>query len=154
MLVHYKCDNCGADMGFDSDSGTLHCSSCGAKNNIEEMAGDSKSKGKSTYEVEEEDKRFAKESFEQDYEDSSDTDQTTDHSTFQGDEARQYQCNNCGANLITDDQTTATRCSFCGAGIVLETSYPVATLLLKLYHSLLARNKLKMHFVNGAKKVF
>ena len=119
MLVHYKCDNCGADMGFDSDSGTLHCSSCGAKNNIEEMAGDSKSKGKSTYEMEDEDKRFAKESFEHDYEDSSDRDEPTDHSTFQGDEARQYQCNNCGANLITDAQTTATRCSFCGAGVVL-----------------------------------
>ena len=82
MLVHYKCDNCGADMGFDSDSGTLHCSSCGAKNNIEEMAGDSKSKGKSTYEMEDEDKRFAKESFEHDYEDSSDRDEPTDHSTF------------------------------------------------------------------------
>ncbi len=121
MLVHYKCENCGADMGFDSDSGTLHCSSCGAKNSIEDMADDGKSqsKGESTYKIEEEDKKFAQEAFEQDYEDPSDADQPTDYKTFQGDEARQYQCNNCGAILITEAETTATTCNFCGAGVVL-----------------------------------
>jgi len=39
--------------------------------------------------------------------------------TFSQDEAREYQCENCGAVLITDADTTATSCSFCGAGVVL-----------------------------------
>lgn len=35
MLIHYKCPNCGADMRFDSDSGTLLCGSCGRQDEIE-----------------------------------------------------------------------------------------------------------------------
>ena len=40
-------------------------------------------------------------------------------SAFDGDEVNQYQCNNCGAILLTDKDTTATECSFCGAPIIL-----------------------------------
>ena len=35
VLVHYKCPNCGDDMGFNSDSGALSCSSCGRQDDIE-----------------------------------------------------------------------------------------------------------------------
>lgn len=35
------------------------------------------------------------------------------------DEAKEYHCENCGAVVITDKDTTATSCSFCGAGVVL-----------------------------------
>ena len=37
MVVHYKCPNCGDDMGFDSQSGMLSCHSCGKKDNIENI---------------------------------------------------------------------------------------------------------------------
>lgn len=40
-------------------------------------------------------------------------------STFSGDEAKQYHCQNCGAVIMTEVETTATNCSFCGAGVVL-----------------------------------
>lgn len=39
--------------------------------------------------------------------------------TFSEDEAKEYHCNNCGAVILTDADTTATTCSFCGAGVVL-----------------------------------
>ncbi len=39
--------------------------------------------------------------------------------TFSEDEAKQYNCENCGAVIITDADTTATSCSFCGAAVVL-----------------------------------
>lgn len=39
--------------------------------------------------------------------------------TFEDHEAKEYNCENCGAVLITDHDTVATRCSFCGAGVVL-----------------------------------
>ncbi|WP_343208506.1 TFIIB-type zinc ribbon-containing protein [Anaerolentibacter hominis] len=35
-------------------------------------------------------------------------------------DTREYQCNNCGAVLITDKDTTATTCSFCGAPMILN----------------------------------
>ncbi len=38
---------------------------------------------------------------------------------FSDEEAKEYVCNNCGAAVITDADTSATNCSFCGAGVVL-----------------------------------
>lgn len=37
MVIHYKCPDCGADMGFDSESGKLSCDSCGRKDNVEDF---------------------------------------------------------------------------------------------------------------------
>ena len=42
------------------------------------------------------------------------------HPTFSGGEVNEYNCNNCGAVLMTSPQTTATKCSFCGAGVVIS----------------------------------
>ena len=38
---------------------------------------------------------------------------------FAPDEAKEYHCENCGAVLLTEAETTATHCSFCGAAVVL-----------------------------------
>ncbi|GIN56656.1 TFIIB-type zinc ribbon-containing protein [Lederbergia ruris] len=38
MVIQYKCPNCGDDMVFDSDTGTLSCPSCGRKDNIEDFS--------------------------------------------------------------------------------------------------------------------
>jgi len=121
MVVQYKCPNCGADMAFDSTTGMLRCGSCGRTDNIEKMAGGNNSSedGNTSYEMDEEDKKASNSAFEKDYEDASDTDEPSNHSTFAENEVLEYHCNNCGAVLITDAQTTATTCSFCGAGVVL-----------------------------------
>jgi len=37
---------------------------------------------------------------------------------FSEDEAKEYECENCGAIVITDKDTTATSCSICGAAVV------------------------------------
>ena len=119
-VVHYKCPNCGADMAFDTQSGMLRCGSCGRTDHIEEMAGKHSSGGDASYDMDDEDRKAAESGFEYDYSDSSGSDETSRHSTFHGNEANEYHCNNCGAVLITDTQTTATTCSFCGAGVVLS----------------------------------
>lgn len=121
MVIHYKCPNCGSDMAFDSKTGNLRCDSCGRSDNIEKMAGGKElpKDAKVNYEMDEEDIAAANAGFENDYNDASDEDEPASHTTFQGDEATEYNCNNCGAVLITDAQTTATTCSFCGAGVVL-----------------------------------
>lgn len=91
MVIQYKCPDCGADMTFDSKTGKLYCGSCGHSEVIE------------NYEVE--DFKPFEEKFHT--------------SAFEGDEVNQYQCNSCGAILLTDKDTTATTCSFCGAPVVL-----------------------------------
>ncbi len=119
MVVHYKCPKCGADMSFDSKTGNLLCPSCGHTQNIDEMSGGSKSEGTYSYEMNEEDEREAAAGFDREYEDPSMEDEPVHHNSFQESEIREYHCQNCGAILITDAQTTATTCSFCGAGVVI-----------------------------------
>jgi uncharacterized Zn finger protein (UPF0148 family) len=120
--INYKCPNCGGDMAFDSTIGKLHCAYCGRTDNIENMqkGKDIPSDGSVSYHMDEEDIKRANEAFEHNYHDASNTDEPTNHNTFQGHEAVEYHCNNCGAVLITDTQTAATTCSFCGAGVVLS----------------------------------
>lgn len=118
MVIQYKCPNCGADMVFDSSSGMLHCDSCGRNEDIEKMPlpdvpeGDTNEAPKvnlfDTAEIENE----TSYNYEDDYDE-------TLHKTFQDGEAVQFQCNNCGAVILTDPDTTATTCSFCGAAVVL-----------------------------------
>lgn len=119
MVIHYKCPNCGADMAFNAETGMLRCDSCGRTDNIEEMAGEKHkpSDGTYSYEMDEEDEAAARAAFDNDYEEL--PDEPESHNTFEGDEAVEYHCKNCGAVLITDSRTTATTCSFCQAGVVL-----------------------------------
>lgn len=101
MVLHYKCPNCGSDMSFNSNNGMLSCQSCGREDNIENLP------------------ETLRSSLE---ESNSDTQGSPSdiNNTFSEGEASEYNCNNCGAILITDADTTATSCSFCGAGVVLS----------------------------------
>lgn len=118
--IHYKCPGCGADMSFDTGTGMLKCGSCHRTATIEEMAGAKRSGGGDySYQMDEDDKQAAESGFNHDYADSSQNDEPSNHSTFTENEVKEYHCNNCGAVLITESQTTATTCSFCGAGVVL-----------------------------------
>lgn len=92
MVIQYKCPNCGADMAFDAQTGTLSCESCGHHLSVEE------------YPV-------------PDFEE---FEEETTASTFGTEDVSQYQCNNCGAILITEADTSATTCSFCGAAMILS----------------------------------
>lgn len=118
MVIQYKCPNCGADMEYDSTSGMLHCDSCGRNENIDHMPIPDVPEGSTndapTIDIFNPDDIKDEASF--DYEDTYDE---TLHRTFREGDAIQYQCNNCGAVILTDANTTATTCSFCGAAIVL-----------------------------------
>lgn len=38
---------------------------------------------------------------------------------FEAEDAVEYHCQSCGANVLTDPETTATTCSFCGSNVVI-----------------------------------
>lgn len=113
MIVQYKCSNCGSDMLFDTESGKLHCDSCG---NYEEIGSD-----KDFDSVDQADLDYDLNSpptlseINYEYDDS-----VLGHSNVGDDEASEYQCNNCGAVLLTDKDTTATSCTFCNAPMILS----------------------------------
>ena len=93
-VIQYKCPNCGADMVFDANSGKLKCPSCGREDEIT----NSQSGG--------------------------DFRPSQDHGHVQAttnaeDDMVQYQCQNCGAVVVTNSNTSATRCSFCNAPVIL-----------------------------------
>ena len=93
----YNCPCCGAPLSFNGGSSKLECASCGNSFEPEtlDMMGESGSSEKITFEHPEE--------------------------NFQpGDEGMQtYICKNCGAELMTEDTTTATECPYCGSPTVL-----------------------------------
>lgn len=101
MVIQYKCPDCGADMAFDADSGTLHCDSCGRQMSIEQMPKPELQEGEEPI---------------QDFEDFVPNEE---YNTYDDSGAAQYQCQNCGATLITNEDTAATTCSFCGAPVML-----------------------------------
>lgn len=122
MVIQYKCPSCGADMVYDPQSDKLQCQSCGKNTTIDELAG-TKPTGENrtnTYEKSEEDIQLENSGFEYDYEDNTSNHSDPSSHTFGSQDVKEYHCNNCGATLMTDANTSATTCSFCGAGVVLE----------------------------------
>lgn len=109
MVVQYKCPSCGADMAFDSKSGKLICDSCGRQETIDTMH-----KENVTYK----DTNPARGTISNN-ENIFNQSRKNEH-YFKENEATEYHCNNCGASLITDANTSATTCTFCGAGVVLS----------------------------------
>lgn len=102
MVVQYKCPDCGADMSFSSESGLLHCDSCGhdeAIENMDQTANSSDSTIESESDI--------------------NWNSTHTHEKMSEDETKEYICKNCGAIIVTNADTSATTCSFCGAPVVL-----------------------------------
>ena len=93
MPVTYKCPSCGAAMAFDSEKGTLSCEYCGTDLPIEEV-----------------EQTLAQEEYEP----------LGDQVQKGTEDFKVYRCLSCGAEMLTDEDTTAAVCSFCGAPGLME----------------------------------
>ena len=91
--VSYNCPCCGGPLKFSGESGKLECTACG--NHYEPEALEMMASEESGDEI-----TFA-----------------NDAKRFDTDDAgmRAYLCKNCGAELITEDTTTAAECPYCGS---------------------------------------
>ena len=92
----YNCPCCGAPLAFSGESGRLECAACGNSYEPEtlEMLNASESGEQISFERPKE--------------------------GFQAEEGVQaYLCKNCGAELITEDTTTAAECPYCGSPTIL-----------------------------------
>ena len=93
--ISYTCPSCGAPLGYDAESGKLLCAACQSSYEIDSFEAPAAGEGV----------RF---------------DLPTE--TFSRREMAQmhaYICQGCGAELMTDDTTTATECPYCGSPTVL-----------------------------------
>ena len=88
----YNCPCCGAPLAFIGESGRLECAACG--NSYEPEALEMLNASESGEQI----------SFERPKE------------GFRAEEGVQaYLCKNCGAELMTEDTTTAAECPYCGS---------------------------------------
>ena len=94
----YNCPCCGAPLAYDAANKNLKCASCGNSYELEalEAMNPAESAGGVQFDLPQE--------------------------TFSDSEAAQMQayiCKGCGAELLTDDTTTATECPYCGSPTIL-----------------------------------
>jgi len=94
----YNCPCCGAPLAYDAENKNLKCASCGNSYELEAMEAmnPAETSGGVQFDLPQE--------------------------TFDASEAAQMQayiCKGCGAELLTDDTTTATECPYCGSPTIL-----------------------------------
>ena len=94
----YNCPCCGAPLAYDAANKNLKCASCGNSYELEalEAMNPAESAGGVQFDL-------PQETF-------SDSDAT---------QMQAYICKGCGAELLTDDTTTATECPYCGSPTIL-----------------------------------
>ena len=96
--IAYQCPCCGAPLAYGAGSGKLECASCGNSYELDalEAMNESQETGGIQFDMPTE--------------------------TFDESEAAQmraYICQGCGAELMTEETTTATECPYCGSPTVL-----------------------------------
>lgn len=96
--VAYQCPCCGAPLAYDGASGKLACAACQNSYELDALQAMSAAQ-------DEEDIRF-----------------DVQAETFDAGDAQQMQayiCKGCGAELMTEETTTATECPYCGSPTVM-----------------------------------
>ena len=109
-------------MAFDTESEMLSCNSCGNFQSIDSSKPDGESSNKD-FDRHEHNNNYNSHSQGHTHDsnkDKQDDDFVLGHTELFDDDANEYQCNNCGAVLITDKDTTATKCTFCSAPMILS----------------------------------
>ena len=122
MTTTYKCPSCGAAMEFDSESQKMKCPQCGNQVDVSsfgEMHGDEQGEAWDNGGTEGEQG--------QTYDENSEfAGQDFGSEQFEGDgfdgtmNMKVYHCQSCGAELMSDEYTSAVICSFCGNPSLVE----------------------------------
>lgn len=86
-----KCPNCSAELKYDVDSQSVTCEYCGSKFNPKELNTTVKKAG-----------------------------EMDDYDPDRLIEGKSYTCSQCGAKLLTFDETAITFCSYCGSQAMIE----------------------------------
>lgn len=105
----YSCPQCGGIMEFDAISGEMKCPYCDTQMSVDEL-------------------NRINNNLNSEYSNDVDELELNSEHTVEGEfetgektgEFKVYRCKGCGAELLTDDNTTATFCSYCGNPTLIE----------------------------------
>ena len=103
QTTNYQCPSCTGPLHFVGESQMLECDYCSSKFSIEEIE-----------KLYAEKNMVAEENFEKDKQNEWDTSNLSTDWDGQENNMRAYSCTSCGAELICDEHTAATRCPYCG----------------------------------------
>jgi len=96
--VAYQCPCCGAPLAYGAESGKLECAACGNSYELDAIEAMSESHEEGSVQFD-----MPTESFDEN----------------EAAQMRAYICQSCGAELMTEETTTATECPYCGSPTVL-----------------------------------
>ncbi len=101
-LLEYKCPNCGGSVEFSSELQKLKCPYCDAEFDLNEL-------------------NVLNEEFEKEIADEMEWENVggTEFGDDESSELKNYICNSCGGEIITDETTLATTCPFCDSPVVM-----------------------------------
>ena len=88
--INFKCPGCGGYLEFDPDGGVFRCAYCGKTFDEREIR-----------------------------EKSAEEEKEAEHEQTAGPVLTGYHCANCGAEIVTDETTAATRCYYCHNPVVI-----------------------------------
>lgn len=101
MVKNYKCPGCGASMVFEEGTDNMHCPYCGTNVSVEQARQEADESGETEQKQNEREEQVKE-------------------NNGEDDKIHSYHCPNCGAQMITDENTAATFCSFCGSPTLIE----------------------------------
>lgn len=96
MTITYKCPSCGSAMEFDGAKQKLVCPHCDNSMSVDEYE-----KYENTHKTE-------------------DSENATNENDTEQEKVKVFHCSSCGAELLTDQNTSATICSYCGNPTLVE----------------------------------
>ncbi len=102
-ILEYKCPNCGGALRFDSSVQQLKCPYCGSVVDVEALSG-----------YDEELKQAGSDDMNWQNTAGSEWDESETQNM------RVYVCNSCGGEIITDQNTAASRCPYCDNPVVMK----------------------------------
>lgn len=129
MVRSYECPGCGATMEFDAEKQKMVCSHCGTACTVEELDNILE------YDVERED------------EISGEFQENGDRGDF-----KEFKCPSCGADILTDENTSATFCSFCGRPNLIEDRLTGVDMPSVVIPFKIEKNSAKEKYLSWAKK--
>ena len=109
MVLNYKCPGCGASMVYDARKKCLVCDYCNTQVSVDQLSGEEKEQ------LEEE---LQADSFSQASAEENTAEEAVDDDGRE--EFRACHCPNCGAQMLTEENTAAAFCAFCGSPVIFE----------------------------------
>ena len=111
-IEEYKCPACTGPLRYDGKSGKLHCDYCGSDFDVAAV----QEANRREAEKEGQQEKQGEEKYEEDYTGPD----GADAGTWEDSGMVGYTCRSCGAELVTDETTAASRCPYCGNNTIFR----------------------------------